>query len=88
MAETAHRFNFRVLPYAEERLRAAAEISHESLTDFVLGAAALRADEVLATKTLVASDYFDRLVDALNEPPIAMAELAVVAKREMRYVQR
>ncbi len=88
MTETAHRLNFRVLPSAEERLRAAAEISRESLTEFVLGAAGQRADEVLASRTLVASKYFDRLVDALDEPPVVMAELAVVAKRERHYVQR
>ena len=88
MTETAHRLNFRVLPSAEERLRAAAAISSESLTEFVLGAAGQRADEVLASRTVVASNYFDRLVDALDEPPAVMAELAVVAKREMRYVQR
>ena len=88
MTTTASRLNFRIPSNTEKRLRAAAEASHETLTNFVLSAASLRADEVLATRTLVASEYFDRLMDALEEPPVAMSELAKVAKREMRYTQR
>ena len=88
MTTTASRLNFRIPSNTEERLRAAAEASHETLTNFVLSAASLRADEVLATRTLVASEYFDRLMNALEEPPVAMSELAKVTKREMRYTQR
>jgi len=88
MATTANRLNFRIPPSTEERLRAAAEATHETLTNFVLSAASLRADEVLATRTLIAGEYFDRLMDALDEPPVAMSELAKVAKREMHYTQR
>jgi len=88
MATSANRLNFRIPSSTEERLRAAAEASHETLTNFVLSAASLRADEVLATRTLIASEYFDRLMSALDEPPVALSELAKVAKREMRYSQR
>ena len=88
MATKTHRLNFRIPSSTEERLRAAAEASHETLTTFVLCAASLRADEVLATRTLIPSEYFDQLIDALDELPEAISELAKVTKREMRYTQR
>jgi hypothetical protein len=36
----------------------------------------------------VPSDYFDHLLSALDEPPVAIHSLAVVAKRELRFTQR
>ena len=65
---TATRLNFRVQPEIEQRLRAAADVAHLSLTDFVIKAASAEADEVLMTHTLVPSDYFDTLLAALEAP--------------------
>ena len=88
MTTTTHRLNFRIPAGTEERLRAAAEATHETLTNFVLSAASLRADEVLATRTRISSEYFDRLIDALDEPPEPISALAKVAMREKRFTQR
>jgi len=88
MATTAGRLNFRIPPDAEQRLRSAAEAANQTLTDFVLGAAEARADEVLGTRTVVDSDYFDRLLAALDEPPTPIPELAKAARRDRRFTQR
>lgn len=72
----ATRLNFRVRPDTEQRLRAAAAACEESLTDFVIAAAEKRAEEVLATHTLVPPDYFDRLIAALDEPVETMGHCA------------
>ncbi|HUZ42604.1 MAG TPA: DUF1778 domain-containing protein, partial [Acidimicrobiales bacterium] len=82
------RLNFRTTETVEAKLFAAAQASNESLTDFVLSAASRRADDILATRTPVPSDYFDHLLSALDEPPVAIHSLAVVAKRELRFTQR
>jgi uncharacterized protein (DUF1778 family) len=88
MATTAGRLNFRITAEAEARLRAAAEASQQTLTEFVLGAAEERADEVLASRTVVPADYFDQLLAALDAPPEPMPVLSRAAKRQRRFVQR
>jgi uncharacterized protein (DUF1778 family) len=87
VATTAGRLNFRVTAELERRLRAAAEAAHLTLTEFVLGSAQARADELLGARTLVSSDYFDDLVTALDEPPVPMPVLAEAARRTRRFVQ-
>lgn len=84
---TATRLNFRVRPDTEQRLRAAAAACEESLTDFVIAAAEERADEVLATHTLVPSDYFDRLLAALDEPIEANEALRKAARSRRQFTQ-
>jgi uncharacterized protein (DUF1778 family)/predicted N-acetyltransferase YhbS len=88
VSTVAGRLNFRIPPGAEGRLRSAAEANHQTLTDFVLGAAEARAEEILASRTLVASDYFDRLVDAMDAPPTSIPELAKAAGQDRRFKQR
>ena len=88
MATTAGRLNFRITAEAEARLRAAAAASQQTLTEFVLGAAEDRADEVLASRTVVPADYFDQLLAALDAPPEPMPALARAAKRQRRFIQR
>lgn len=89
MAGTAAgRLNFRIPEEAEKRLRAAAEAANETLTEFVLGAAEARAEELLASRTVVPPDYFDQLLAALNEPPTPVPVLARAARRQRRFVQR
>lgn len=88
MTTAAGRLNFRISPDAEQRLRVAAEASDQTLTDFVLGAAEARAEEVLATRTVVTSDYFDRLLSALDDPPTPIPELVRAARRDRRFTQR
>lgn len=84
----AGRLNFRVPADVERQLRSAAESTSQSLTDFVLGAAQERAEEVLATRTVVPPDYFEHLLSALDEPVGAMPELKRAAKRRRQFVQR
>jgi uncharacterized protein (DUF1778 family) len=62
------RINLRVDPDQEARLRAAAEASGETLTGFLLSAAAERAEEVLvrAGQVAVSSAAFERFVAALD----------------------
>jgi uncharacterized protein (DUF1778 family) len=85
---TAGRLNFRIAPDAEQRLRVAAEADHQTLTDFVLGAAEARAEEILATRTVVDSDYFDRLLSALGESPTPIPKLVSAARRRRQFTQR
>jgi uncharacterized protein (DUF1778 family) len=88
MATTASaRLNFRIPVETERRLRAAAEAAHETLTEFVLGPAQARAEEMLSAKTVVPADYFDRLLAALDEPPEPMPVLAEASRRPRRYTQ-
>ncbi|HEX8306606.1 MAG TPA: DUF1778 domain-containing protein [Jatrophihabitans sp.] len=84
---TAARLNFRVRPDTEHRLRAAAAATDQSLTDFVISAAVARADEVLASHTVVPEDYFDQLIAALDEPVTPNEPLRAVARRPRRVKQ-
>jgi uncharacterized protein (DUF1778 family) len=84
---TAARLNFRVRPDTEHRLRAAAAATDQSLTDFVISAAEARADEVLASHTLVPADYFDQLIAALDAPVTLNEALRTVARRPRRVKQ-
>lgn len=84
---TAARLNFRVRPDTEHRLRAAAAATDQSLTDFVISAAEARADEVLASHTLVPADYFDQLLAALDEPVTPNEALRTLARRPRRVKQ-
>lgn len=69
MSKTA-RFEFRVEPEGKSDIERAAAISGESASDFVSHAALERARVVLEQQhvTAVPSDYFDKLMDALDAP--------------------
>lgn len=84
---TATRLNFRVRPDTEQRLRAAAAATNQSLTDFVITAAEVRADEVLATHTLVPADYYDRLYAAFDAPVARSEALTKAVQRRKRFQQ-
>jgi uncharacterized protein (DUF1778 family) len=66
---STERLHFRVRADTQARLRSAAELEHESLTEFVLSAAEERAEAVLSRQTTVPADFFDAMFDALSEPP-------------------
>lgn len=84
-ATAAARLNFRVREETERRLRIAAAASGQSLTDFVISAAEARADEVLATHTVVSADYFDSLIAALDAPVQPNEALAEAAARRRQF---
>ncbi len=85
MTAIATRLNFRVRPETERRLRTAAAASDQSLTDFVISAAEERADEVLASHTLVPAEYYEALLAALDEPPQPNEALISAARQRRRF---
>jgi len=74
----ARRLNMRVSARQERVLRAAAELSGESLTGFVLGAATERAEEVLdrAQRIELGVEAFRRFVEAAEAPVEEMPTLS------------
>jgi uncharacterized protein (DUF1778 family) len=88
MTAAAERLGFRVSRSVKERLEDAARSLGMPLTDFVLGAAQDRADEVLEAKTVVPPDYFGKLIDALNAPAEGNDALRRAARRAPSVVER
>lgn len=72
----------RVDPARMGRIRYASALQSSSVSAFMVDAAYQKAEEVIAEKrtTLVPTDYFDRLIAALDEPPRVIPELAAAAK--------
>jgi uncharacterized protein (DUF1778 family) len=83
------RIELRAEPVVEERLRAAAGLTRQSLSSFVLDAAAERADRVIAeaATTVVPTDFFDALYASLAEPPEPNEALARTTRRRRKVVQ-
>ena len=86
MART-ERIQLRAEPELERRIRYAAKLAGQSLTDFMLDAASERAEEVIASAqvTVVPEDFFDALWEALDEPPHPNARLARAFKEARRH---
>lgn len=72
------RIELRAEPERERRIRYAAELTRQSVSAFVLDAAAERAEQVISAESVthVPSDFFDALWTALDEPPRPNAALA------------
>lgn len=90
MPARTSRIEIRAEAGREQRIRYAAELSHQSLSAFVLDAAAERAEAVIASSsaTVVPSEWFDGLWAALEAPPAPNAALRARAGRKRRVVQR
>ena len=71
MSRPTHRLELRADPERERRIRFAAELSHQSVSAFVLDAAGEKAERVIAasTATSVPPEFFDQLWEALAAPP-------------------
>ena len=84
MASRTERIEARIDPDSAERIRYASALEHTSLSGFMVAAAAEKAERVIAEHayTLVPSDYFDRLLEILDQPAEPVPELAAVARRE------
>ncbi len=82
-SEPRGRINMRISGRQERVLRAAAELSGETLTGFVLAAATERAQEVLerAERIDVNLQAFGRFVAALDAPPEEMPTLRRYASK-------
>ncbi len=72
------RWNLRVAPDADSVVREAAALSHRNLTDFVLQAAVVEAERVLADRTRFVLDpaHWDQFVELLDRPAQDKAGLA------------
>ena len=89
MAVKSDRIEARVSPEQRERIERAAAFFGESMSSFMVAAAVQRADEVIAehAATVVPSDYFDRLLAALDEaaePSPRLTAAAMQARRRRR----
>lgn len=84
------KLNFRVKTESETKLRAAAAALGMSLTDFVIGTAVVRADEVLVSHTVADADFFDNLVQALDRPwqPPTRGRLSQDARHAEKVVRQ
>ena len=85
------RFEFRLRPEAKSRIERAAELVHESTSDFARTAAEERADRVLQEHmlaTIVPAEFFDQLLRALDAPSAPNAALMAAAQRARDVVER
>ena len=71
MAKVKERWDFRVAPETDQLVRQAAETTERTLTDFVVDAAVIQAERVLADRTRFVLDAEDwnRFVEILDRPP-------------------
>lgn len=85
MAVKSDRLEARVSPEQRARLEWAARLAGTSVSAFVVDAAVERAEELVTAQmsTSVSADYFDRLVDTLDQADRAPT-LAKAAKRVAR----
>ncbi len=83
MAGRTDRIEARIEPERAERIRFACELVNESVSSFMVQAAAERAEQVIAEHafTVVDRDYFDRLIEALDQPPTPVTALTRAARR-------
>lgn len=83
MASKTERIEARIAPDRAERIRKAAALEGVSTSAFVVDAAADRAERILRRwhETVVPAEFFDELLAALDEPPVAIAALKRAAER-------
>lgn len=88
MATKTQRIEMRTDPESEARIAKAAQIAQQSVSAFVLEAATLAADQVLARvdQTVMPADQFDALMAALDQPDEAPT-LTRAARRPRRFTR-
>ena len=76
-AKLQERWAFRVSSDADQLVRRAAATARRSLTDFVVAAAVVEAEHVLADRTHFVLDapQWERFVESLDQPPRARPDL-------------
>jgi uncharacterized protein (DUF1778 family) len=85
------RFEFRLRPEAKSRIEQAAELVHESTSDFARTAAEERANRVLQehlAATVVPAEFFDELLQAQDAPATPNTALKKAARRATDVVER
>lgn len=90
MATRTSRIELRADPEREQRIRYAADLRRQSVSAFVLDAAADLAEQVIASAsaTLVPSEFFDQMWEALAALPEPNAALQRRSVSERRVEQR
>ena len=71
MARVKERWDFRVASETDQLVRQAAETSERTLTDFVVDAAVVEAERVLADRTqfVLDTEQWNLFVELLDRPP-------------------
>jgi uncharacterized protein (DUF1778 family) len=72
------KLDLRLSLQAKEKLQAAAQAAHRSMSEFVLESALIRADETLASRTRfeLDADRWQAFLTALDAPPRELPRLA------------
>jgi uncharacterized protein (DUF1778 family) len=72
------KLDLRLTPHAKRALQSAAQVSHKTLSDFVLESALTRADSVLADRQIFKLDArrWNAFMAVLDAPPKARPRLA------------
>jgi len=88
MGGKTERVEARLSSSERDRIHRAAAYEGQSLSSFIVSAAVDRADAILAAHTVTSmpSDYFDRLLAALDEPERAsgLQRAAALARQRRR----
>lgn len=90
MAQAASgRLEFRVRADVKERIEYAAQLADQPVGDFVRSAAEERADTVIREQsaTIVPAEFFDALLDALDNSPSPNPAMARGARRARQVVR-
>lgn len=71
MPETKERWDFRVAPETDRLVRQAAATAERTLTDFVVDAAVIEAERLLADRTnfVLDAEQWNRFVELLDRSP-------------------
>lgn len=90
MATKTERVEARLSPRQRERIDQAAAFEGQSLSSFIVAAAEEKAEQVIAarTATIVPSEYFDRLLAAIDDSDRApRLERAAARARQRRRIR-
>jgi uncharacterized protein (DUF1778 family) len=90
-ASISARFEFRLRADAKRRIEQAAELLHESASDFARTAAEERAERVLREHmlmTVVPAEFFEDLLRALDAPAKPNEALKAAARRARTAVEQ
>jgi uncharacterized protein (DUF1778 family) len=90
MATKTERVEARLSPRQRERIDKAAAFEGQSLSSFIVTAAAEKAEQVIAarTTTVLPSEYFDRLLSAIDQADQApRLERAARRARQRRRIR-
>jgi uncharacterized protein (DUF1778 family) len=88
MATKTRRIEMRADPQSEAKIAEAARLSGQSMSAFVLNAATVAADQIIARvdHVVMPADQFDAIMESLDTPDEA-SNLARAASRKRRFTR-